>query len=90
MNPIALHQPELFNKHFQHGEGEGKGWLEEEEKKGKEEYVTGANAEAAFIGAAICAERSGFVKFREIPGWVRKVYIVSDADVFLSPGLVVV
>eukprot|EP00009_Paramoeba_aestuarina_P003441 CAMPEP_0201522978 /NCGR_PEP_ID=MMETSP0161_2-20130828/18675_1 /ASSEMBLY_ACC=CAM_ASM_000251 /TAXON_ID=180227 /ORGANISM="Neoparamoeba aestuarina, Strain SoJaBio B1-5/56/2" /LENGTH=366 /DNA_ID=CAMNT_0047921965 /DNA_START=28 /DNA_END=1128 /DNA_ORIENTATION=+ len=84
LNPIALHHPSLFSEFFKGGEKE-EGWVKRVGGD-NEEYITGANAEIGFIGGAICAERSAFVKFRELPGWVRKVYIVSDSETFLSPG----
>lgn len=52
-----------------------------------DKYVIGANVECANIGAALCAERCCIGQLQLLPARrVRKVYIVSDADVCLTPG----
>lgn len=54
---------------------------------GSHRHVVGANCECANIGAALCAERSAICQLQLLPvAHVRKVYIVSDADVCLTPG----
>lgn len=54
---------------------------------GSRRHVVGANCECANIGGALCAERSAICQLQLLPvAHVRKVYIVSDADVCLTPG----
>ncbi|TYZ63647.1 hypothetical protein PybrP1_006780 [[Pythium] brassicae (nom. inval.)] len=54
---------------------------------GSHRHVVGANCECANIGGALCAERSAICQLQLLPvAHVRKVYIVSDADVCLTPG----
>lgn len=58
-----------------------------EDLEGNHKHVVGANCECANIGGALCAERSAICQLQLLPvARVRKVYIVSDADVCLTPG----
>lgn len=58
-----------------------------EDLEGDHKFVIGANCECANIGGALCAERSAICQLQLLPvKLVRKVYIVSDADVCLTPG----
>ncbi|DBA00317.1 TPA: hypothetical protein N0F65_001512 [Lagenidium giganteum] len=58
-----------------------------EDLDGNHKHVIGANCECANIGGALCAERSAICQLQLLPvRRVRKVYIVSDADVCLTPG----
>uniref|UniRef100_K3XCG2 CMP/dCMP-type deaminase domain-containing protein n=1 Tax=Globisporangium ultimum (strain ATCC 200006 / CBS 805.95 / DAOM BR144) TaxID=431595 RepID=K3XCG2_GLOUD len=58
-----------------------------EDLEGNHKHVIGANCECANIGGALCAERSAICQLQLLPvKRVRKVYIVSDADVCLTPG----
>jgi len=50
--------------------------------------LSGANSEPCFMGGAICAERSALVQLRLLPyKRIVRIYIVSDADWVLSPGM---
>tara|TARA_R110002050_G_scaffold64780_2_gene140833 strand:- start:1797 stop:2204 length:408 start_codon:yes stop_codon:yes gene_type:complete len=94
-NPVSIYHQKDVVKAFQDGgevgvesyvvseNGDG---IEEDGEEESWRFITGANCEAGFIGGAICAERSGFVKFRELAGEVQAVYVVSDADTYISPG----
>lgn len=55
--------------------------------EGQPQHVIGANCECANIGGALCAERSAIcqLQLRRVQR-VTTVYIVSDADVCLTPG----
>lgn len=58
-----------------------------EDLEGNRKHVVGANCECSNIGGALCAERSAICQLQLLPvAFVRKVYIVSDADVCLTPG----
>ncbi|TMW62380.1 hypothetical protein Poli38472_009873 [Pythium oligandrum] len=58
-----------------------------EDRDGEHKHVVGANCECANIGGALCAERSAICQLQLLPvKRVRAVYIVSDADVCLTPG----
>lgn len=58
-----------------------------EDLEGNCKHVVGANCECSNIGGALCAERSAICQLQLLPvAFVRKVYIVSDADVCLTPG----
>lgn len=58
-----------------------------EDLDGNRQHVVGANCECANIGGALCAERAAICQLQLLPvAFVRKVYIVSDADVCLTPG----
>jgi cytidine deaminase len=54
---------------------------------GEHKHIVGGNCECANVGAALCAERSAICQLQFLPvKRVRAVYIVSDADVCLTPG----
>ncbi|KAJ0394222.1 hypothetical protein P43SY_001037 [Pythium insidiosum] len=58
-----------------------------EDLDGNHKHIIGGNCECANIGAALCAERSAICQMQFLPvKHVRKVYIVSDAEVCLTPG----
>eukprot|EP00008_Paramoeba_atlantica_P007553 CAMPEP_0201483090 /NCGR_PEP_ID=MMETSP0151_2-20130828/7321_1 /ASSEMBLY_ACC=CAM_ASM_000257 /TAXON_ID=200890 /ORGANISM="Paramoeba atlantica, Strain 621/1 / CCAP 1560/9" /LENGTH=356 /DNA_ID=CAMNT_0047866067 /DNA_START=54 /DNA_END=1121 /DNA_ORIENTATION=+ len=84
-NPISSHQNKLFQNSLQQQEEEKENVKKKEKEEG-ESYLSGANGETGNIAGAICAERAAFLKFREIPALVTKVFIVSDSDVFITPG----
>lgn len=58
-----------------------------EDLEGNHKHIVGGNCECANIGAALCAERSAICQMQFLPvKHVRTVYIVSDAEVCLTPG----